>query len=257
MNIKNHRVYDVKTFAAFPKAPIVEAILDIQVEQVPAMDLEKIGTFYDYVKERYSIKELRQKGAAGIRISQQGLNIDEQTVQPIGYLYRSPDGKSAVQARTDGYTFNKFKPYEDWTAFSTEARKLWGYYLETAKPNRLKRLALRYINRIEIPLPIRDFKDYLLTVPEIAPTLPQALAHFIMRLVVPNPEIEATAVINVVMDQPVEAQRLPVIFDTDVYKLTNIEATNEEIWDDFDRLRIFKNEIFFNSITDKTKELFR
>ena len=72
--------------------------------------------------------------------------------------------------------------------------------VEPARPNRLKRLALRYINRIEIPLPIRDFKDYLLTIPEIAPGLPQALSNFIMRLVIPNPEMEATAVINVIME---------------------------------------------------------
>ncbi len=118
-------------------------------------------------------------------------------------------------------------------------------------------MALRYINRIEIPLPIRDFKDYLLTIPQIAPNLPQALAHFIMRLVVPNPEIGATAVINVVMDQSSSAKFQPIIFDIDVFKIMNHPGNSEEIWQDFDQLRIFKNEIFFNSITDRAKELFQ
>jgi len=178
-------------------------------------------------------------------------------MQPVGYLYRAPMEKRAVQARIDGYAFNKFSPYENWGAFSAEAQELWQSYVETAKPERLKRLALRYINRIEIPLPIRDFKDYLLTIPEIAPRLPQALSNFIMRLVVPNPEMEATAVINVIMEQPLGRQLLPIIFDIDVFKITNHAGTSEEIWYDFDQLRIFKNEIFFNSITDKSKELFQ
>ncbi|MFZ4441603.1 MAG: TIGR04255 family protein [Syntrophales bacterium] len=247
----------MKAYTAFSKAPIVEAVLDIQVEPVEGMNMEQIGTFFDHVKGRYPEKELRAKGSAVIRISPQGTSADEPAMQPVGYLYRSPEEKKAVQARIDGYTFNKFSPYENWGAFSDEAREHWQQYVETAKPNRLKRLALRYINRIEIPLPIRDFKEYLLTMPEIAPGLPQALAHFIMRLVVPNPEIEATAVINVVMDQSSNAKILPIIFDIDVFKITNHAVTSEEIWHDFDQLRVFKNEIFFNSITDKAKGLFQ
>jgi len=247
----------MKTYTTFTKAPIVEAIFDIQVEPAEGMNVEQIGTFFDRVAGRYPEKELRTKGSAIIRISTQGPSMDEPSVQPLGYLFRSPEEKKAVQARVDGYTFNKFSPYENWDAFSAEARELWQYYVETAKPKRLKRLALRYINRIEIPLPIRDFKDYLLTIPEIAPRLPQALSNFIMRLVVPNPDMEATAVINVVMEQTLGMQLLPIIFDIDVCKITNHPGDSEEIWHEFDQLRIFKNEIFFNSITDKAKELFQ
>jgi uncharacterized protein (TIGR04255 family) len=247
----------MKTYTTFPKAPIVEAVLDIQVEPAEGMNMEQIGTFFDHVKGRYPEKELRAKGSAVIRISPQGPSMDEPSVQPVGHMYRSSEEKKAVQVRIDGYTFNKFNPYESWGTFSAEARELWRLYVETAKPNRLKRLALRYINRIEIPLPIRDFKDYLLTIPEIAPNLPQSLADFIMRLVVPNPEIEATAVINVVMDQSSSAKMLPIIFDIDVFKITNHPGNSEDIWHDFDQLRVFKNEIFFNSITDKAKELFQ
>jgi uncharacterized protein (TIGR04255 family) len=247
----------MKIYTTFPKAPIVEAILDIQVEPAEGMNLERIGKFFDQVKKDYPHKEMRAKGSAVIRISPQGSSMDEQSMQPIGYLYRTPEKKKAVQARIDGYTFNKFNPYDNWSAFNAEARELWQRYVETAKPNKLKRLALRYINRIEIPLPIRDFKDYLLTIPEIAPNLPQALAHFIMRLVVPKPEIESTAVINVIMEESTRTQMLPIIFDIDVFKITNRPGTNVEIWNDFEQLRVFKNEIFFNSITDKTKELFQ
>jgi len=218
----------VKTYTTFPKAPIVEAVLDIQVEPTEGMNVERIGMFFDHVKGQYPKKELRAKGSAVIRISPQEPSMDEPLVQPVGYLYRSSEEKKAVQARIDGYTFNKFSPYENWGTFSAEARELWQNYVETAKPNRLKRLALRYINRIEIPLPIRDFKDYLLTIPEIAPNLPQALDDFIMRLVVPNPEIEATAVINVVMDQSSSAKILPIIFDIDVFKITNHPGNSEK-----------------------------
>jgi len=130
-------------------------------------------------------------------------------------------------------------------------------YMKIVQPKRVKRIALRYINRIEIPLPIRDFKDYILTIPEIAPPLPQALVHFFMQLMIPNPEIEATAVINEVMEQATEQQTLPIIFDVDVFKIVNYTDNYDALWKEFEQLRIFKNEIFFKSMTDKAKELFK
>ena len=88
---------------------------------------------------------------------------------PAGYLFRSADTKQAVQALKDGFSFSRFRPYQDWDAFSKEARDLWERYVSLTKPEKVNRISLRYINRLELPLPFGDFKEYLLTVPEIAP----------------------------------------------------------------------------------------
>jgi uncharacterized protein (TIGR04255 family) len=47
----------VKTDTPFPKAPIVEVVLDIQVEPAEGMNTEQIGMFFDPVKGRYPEKE--------------------------------------------------------------------------------------------------------------------------------------------------------------------------------------------------------
>lgn len=78
-----------------------------------------------------------------------------------------------------------------------------------------------------------------------------------MQIVIQNPEIQATAIITQTMEKPAENKRLPLILDIDVFKETVYVDNKEEIWNDFEKLRIFKNEIFFNSITEKTKELFK
>lgn len=59
------------------------------------------------------------------------------------------------------------------------------------------------------------------------------------------------------MQKPTESQKLPLIFDIDVIKKANFMKKESDIWMDFNLLRQFKNEIFFNSITEKTKELFK
>jgi len=59
------------------------------------------------------------------------------------------------------------------------------------------------------------------------------------------------------MEKPTKPQKLSLIFDIDVFRQVEYNKNMNEIWNDFDKLRNFKNDIFFNSITDKTKELFR
>lgn len=133
---------------------------------------------------------------------------------------------------------------------------MWNTYVQTVKPIKAVRIALRYINRIMIPLPIDSFKEYILTTPEIAPDLPQGLSQFFMRLIIPDSEINAIAVITQTMEEP-KGGYLPYIFDIDVFKEQAYDVAGTEMWNDFEKLRMFKNGIFFKSTTDKAKELFK
>ena len=173
-------------------------------------------------------------------------------------FFRSPYEQKVVQARLDGFTFNKLKPYENWEMFRDEGRELWEFYLELAHPLRVNRIALRYVNRIEVPLPFGDFNEYILTNPQVAPKLPQSLSSFFMRIQIPFSDQMALATITQTMEKPTESQKLPLIIDIDVVRQSNFtKDAFSEIWDGFEELRIVKNDIFFNSITEKAQELFK
>lgn len=49
---------------------------------------------------------------------------------------------------------------------------------------------------------------------------------------------------------------LPIMFDSDVFHETNMEANTDIIWESFDKIRKYKNRIFFESLTDKAMKLF-
>src|SRR5207253_4384748 len=100
----------------------------------------------------------------------------------IGYTFTSSDGLQAFQSRLDGFTFSRLAPYNGWESFCSEARRLWNIYREVTQPQAVTRAAVRYINRLDLPLPIRDLKDYLRTVPEVSPDLPQGLSGYFMQL---------------------------------------------------------------------------
>ena len=246
-------------FEIFPNAPITEAIFDIRAKLPDGSDLNIFQKFQENIKDRFEDRKIRHFFQAEFKLSP---GKDESV--PIipkgkadGYLFRSANEHKIVQARLDGFTFNKLKPYEDWEKFYGEARSLWELYKRIIKPIRVDRIGLRYINRIEIPIPFADFNEYILTNPHIAPGLPQALSHLFMRIEIPNDEIGAIAIITQTTQKPTESNKLPLIFDIDVIKKANYTEEMSELWSDFNKLRNFKNDIFFNSITDKTKELFK
>jgi len=239
-------------------APITEAVLDIRVKLSPGISLELLERFQDSMKERYPTKRVRTSGQVTVKMGKEGEPpVVQQSGGPDGYLFTSQDGKQIVQARLDGFTFNRLKPYENWQALRDEARDLWRGYVRTTSPKAVTKIALRYINRIEIPLPMRDFKDYILTTPEIAPQLPQGLNSFLMRLVIPEPKMQAYAIVTQTME-PIDStsSKLPLIFDIDVRRDESFEIDSSAMWSAFELLREFKNTIFFNSITDRAKELF-
>jgi uncharacterized protein (TIGR04255 family) len=249
----------MNNFEIFSNAPITEAILDIKAKLPDGVGLNIFDEFQENIKDHFGDRKTKHSFHAEFRFSP---GKDETTpVVPKnkieGYLFHSKNENKIVQARLDGFTFNKFKPYEDWNKFHGEARNLWELYSKIVKPISIDRIALRYINRIEIPLPFDDFREYILTTPQIAPGLPQALSHFLMRIEIPNDKIGAIAIITQTMQKSTESQKLPLIFDIDAIKMANYTEKESDMWEDFNLLRQFKNEIFFNSITKKTKELFK
>ena len=187
MNISRNMTESYRTF---PNPPITEALIDIRVDPPKEVSLDNLILFYDEVKQKFPLKEETVQWQTGFKVSPDlGPQISEHVGGTTGYLFRTSDKTKVVQSRLDGFTFNKLKPYEGWPAFCNEAKELWIKFLKVAKPKNTTRLALRYINQIDIPLPLKEFNEYILTIPEVAPGLPNALSEFLMKLVIPNDEI--------------------------------------------------------------------
>ncbi|HTA41392.1 MAG TPA: TIGR04255 family protein [Bryobacteraceae bacterium] len=243
--------YDLKSvFPTLRRAPISEATIDIQVTLLPDVNLEKLRAFHRGLEQRFPLVEDRMRVAALLQMNKAASPaITSQGPTPDGLLMRSESEALVVQARLDGFSLNKLAPYAKWDALRAQAQELWQRYLDVAGPVAVKRLAVRYINRIELE-PGVDFKESILTVPEIAPGIPQGLPEYFMRLVIPH-ESGSTAIVTQASLPPT----FDMLFDIDVFRFTDIRASDfEEIWPTLEELRAYKNVIFFNSITPKQME---
>jgi uncharacterized protein (TIGR04255 family) len=173
----------------------------------------------------------------------------------MGYFFWSADKRQAVQARLDGFSFSRLRPYESWNALHAEAQRLWELYVQVAQPLSVERVALRYINRIELPTPL-DLEEYLATYPELGDGCPQTLSDLYMRLVAQQGA--ATVVITeAIDDSSVKPGSAAFILDIDVFQRVRFPPSDSsQLWSILAEIRKLKNDVFFNSITSKTAALF-
>lgn len=239
----------------YNKAPIREAIFDIRIDNVGTQTISDIEKVHDLISNKYPKKKKQVNFIGKIEIKD-NVQINNETNSEIkGLLFSNEKGNCQVQYRLDGFTFNMLEPYSEWDDFSNEALRLWEIYDKAMKPNAILRIALRYINRIEIPLPFEKFQDYIVNMPPIPRNLPQSFRSFFMQIDVPCDENGA----NIVLTETIEKgtkEKLPFIIDIDVYKTGILSKDIKTLKAEFTKLRDYKNSTFENSITDNTRNLF-
>jgi uncharacterized protein (TIGR04255 family) len=175
--------------------------------------------------------------------------------ESIGWRYDKADGSQVLQVRRNGMTLSILKNYTNWQALSTTVRDAWERYLEISGPIAVSRLAVRYINGIEIRLG-RDYDEYLTAGPRIPQPLPQIVNNFIQRVEIPFASDEATAIITQTTEPPVDGKGYAVL-DIDVYSSCSLQGDSPELWSVLERLRIIANNIFFSSITKELLDWYR
>lgn len=243
-----------------PKAPIVEALIDFQVRLPAETTLEVLSEYHAEVKDRYPERRTRSSWSGKIAFPAEGRpSVEAYEAAPDGYQFRSADDRQVVQARLDGFTFSRLRPYETWEHLRDEARELWQRYVRLAKPVAITRLAVRYINRLDLPGGAVRLEDWLLTMPSVAPDLPRTLAGYFMRFGLSFAPSGAMALITEAMQPPPAPNMVRIILDIDVFQEQPVEVQDDcpVAWEQLEELREIKNKIFFHSLTNKAVEQFQ
>ncbi len=87
----------------------------------------------------------------------------------------------------------------------------------------------------------------------IGPTLPQAVAGYLLRVVIPFDEYKTTAIVT----QSLDGSSTECVLDLDAFSEQPQGITEGEIWSGLDGLREVKNRLFFGSFTDAALERFK
>jgi uncharacterized protein (TIGR04255 family) len=238
-------------------APITEAIVDFRVSlphdfrpEELYVARERLRGEYPHAEERKGFQTLFEFGGpnpAAARTQELGVH---------GLWLRDESKKTIAQFRIDGFTFNRLRPYTSWDKIIPEAMRLWRVYIEVARPQGVTRLALRYINHLVLPGPGIELDDYILTAPKLPESIPQIVTAFAIRTVLEYPERQLMANVAQVLEVGLESPARALILDIDVYRTEDLTVEEDALRGVLDDLRLYKNKIFFGSLTEQLVESF-
>lgn len=235
-------------------APIVEAIVDLHIDPVVSK-LEDLKAFEELALAEFPDRKRVIEWRNDIDLRDEEPKVTAASSEVKGHAFWSADKKRVLQARMNGFSCSHLAPYDRWSTLRDDARSWWGKFAAVTKPKKVSRYALRFVNRMELPLPMKDFADYLRTTPQVAPDLPQGLSGVFMRVVIPFGE--ATVVITEAIDEAgATAEKVPFILDIDVFQVGDVDPRSDELWSKLETLRTIKNDVFFSSLTPKAWGLF-
>ena len=237
----------------YSRAPIIQALIDVQVKNDTWIDWAAFNSPSAEIKADYPTVTPVLTGNIMIQVAPGGAAKPE--FRQIGYSHGGrAEHRYVFQTRQEGLTVSRLTPYETWEKLRDEFLRLWRWYEAIVKPKEIMRLAVRYTNRFDLPLPFRDFKDYLSTAPEIGGGLPAGLSGFAMQLQIPQADLPGMIICNEALVPPTGEGVASVLVDIDVFQTGNIPYNFSER---LELLHDTENRFFEGSITDKARELIR
>ncbi len=243
----------VQTGGHYEHAPILEAVVEIRVTALNEPG-EALRTFID--DSRFELASPEYEITAEVEMNE--LAVESRADRKLqGYRFKRDDEQRAVRALSDRLAFSWLHPYSRWEEFIEEAEGIWLKYRAVRKPERITRIAVRFINKIDIQKPVVEVRDYLRTGIDISPYLPQSMASFLMHVDIPLSRFDATARIISTMVPPPTEGVASLILDIDVWREVDIDLSKPDasvaVKGHLEQLRVAKNYVFEACITDATR----
>ncbi len=243
----------------YNNAPIVEALIDVQVTMPSTFKLNDLETVREKVKSQFPSKEDLFHFEMGFSQELQGKKASQfsNSSQKIGIKLTTGNKTRVMQLKLDGFTYSFMPPYTRWETLRDEFRSSWDKYVKICRPETITRCAIRYINLITIPQNIVEPSDYFNLYPKLPDGLSQDISAMTMRLLMSQKDIGAKAVITQALADEQKPNTISIVLDIDLFQEIHYKKNEySKMFEALEKMRERKNEIFEGCITDKTRELF-
>ena len=257
-------------------APIREALIDFQYSSPVSIDM--INGFASIAQTRFGQPRSspiwkapfgfvsNPESATGLPPDSQTPNLAQSRREAVGFRLTSAEFPHVLLCRTTGFTFSRLTPYECWENLRLAAKAEWDSFIKTSSERSelselsVNKVAVRYINELKIPLPLKDFAQYLACPPEVPSNLPQGVSSFLQQVVIPDSTNDCVSVITQALEPASEPSEhyVSVLLDITVSSTVHVKSMDsDKIWQVLDKLRIQKNKMFFNHITDEMVDILK
>lgn len=237
----------------YQNPPIVEALCEFQfISDTPWSDTFH-ELFYEKIKRNFPTKQKQVN--FGIEIKQDNQSVEYKQMPATERMQFLNESKVAlVQLSPDILTINHLKPYPNWEKFKPSIIDTLKQYCDVVNPKGLKRIGLRYINKIDIKEEKVFLENYFNFFPKLPDTLPKQHGNFNIRIEFSYEKDKLLLTFGTIVSG--QADVVSFIFDLDynVNIPTEIKFENIDSW--LDKAHKNIEDTFEACITDKCKMLF-
>lgn len=234
--------------------PVVEAVCEFRLAPETPWDPTIPGLLYERVKDEFPNREQRLIQQLQVEQTPQGLQQKLTTTERAVLL--SGDRKVFIQVGQHLLAINALKPYPTWSGFKPRVERVFRALIEVVAIQKIQRIGLRYINRIEVPARPVDLDEYLEFRLHLGSKLPQNMASLTLGCVLELSDGRDSCRIQLTDAVAEESTFYAFLLDLDYF--TNqpelIRPQEALIWVDDAHQRL--EEIFEGCLTDKTRTLF-
>jgi uncharacterized protein (TIGR04255 family) len=240
--------------------PIIEAVIGFDCMMLPTFDLESIDIseegelVRDYPQHRKQFVHQSQIKHDGENPPEVKNNTGMEALQMI-----SADNHQLLQFRKGGFSFNRLAPYSSLDNYIRDIESGWRIFCKLIKPESVRKVSLRYINRLPLPMEKGghlDLSKFLKNPPQVPGDSGMAFQNFSHQY--QAIEQSTSNMVNIVLaSERAEGEHLPIILDITVFRDVEIQSENfEQLHEVLESLRDLKNRVFHNSITKECRQLF-
>ena len=237
--------------------PILEAV--IHWEAHASKPLEQISLKESLTKQlpEYSIIQPQY----GVEVKIMGTPDDtsqfSQHTQWNGFRLEDNPKNYVAQFTHTGIAFSRVQSYESWENFKTEALRIWGVFVELADPPAIRRLGVRFINRILLKQD-ESISTYIKSEPYRLSGLEVSQKSFFYQdsYQVAGYPYQVNLVRTIQPSQTGLGSEEALIVDIDVFT-NEVSCIQDGLNQQLAEMRWLKNKIFFSNITDTALNNFR
>lgn len=238
----------------YKNPPVIEAVCEIRFSPQTPLDITIPGILY--VKLREHFPEKQQRIVKKLQITPgrtRGSSDKVETHSTTQVRFLSGDKNISIQFGENSISVSHLAPYTTWENYKHQISKLCDA-LEGEGSYDIERVGLRYINAITIPESGINLEDYFNYRPHSGPPLPTAIENFSLTTSWMHNEKRDMCRAKLEMRERT-AEQLKFVFDIDYFLLVPKSIAFDGIMEWVENAHEKVQNIFENSITDKTKKL--
>ncbi|MCG3749127.1 TIGR04255 family protein [Amycolatopsis sp. Poz14] len=252
---KQRRQYEVP--------PVQEALCHFTFSEPLGWNMTTPGLMYQKISKEYPAEPAQQEQIqASVGINPENSETAGFSLNrgPVRAVFKNSTGKKLLLLDAHSFSVNSLPSYEGWESLFRRASDAFDALHELRILTPVKRVAIRYINKISLPVNElgTDLQDYF-NLPVIPFQSEQSvIAAFIHRVESFLPEKNATAIVTFGSSQDDDGGTgAAFILDIEVYRDGGEGWTKDQALDVADELKSYESAEFETLITDSTRELFK